>query len=529
MLKSEAGEGRQAVQDVQEAQAARRPQAANEAQGRMAAQERLIFHVDVNSAFLSWSAVHRLEQDPNAVDLRTIPSIVGGDRETRHGIVTAKSIPAAKLGIRTADPVVKALQKCPDLVIVPSDFNVYRRYSRAFIKILKKYAPVVEQASIDEAYMDVTSVTDRAGAQDLAGRIRDEVRGTLGFTVNVGISVNKLLAKMASDFEKPDKTHTLFPEEIREKMWPLAMGDLYGCGKQTAARLRSLGIHTIGDAAILPLSYLQSVLGEKGGEYIWRASNGISESPVSDVREEAKSYSNEITTAHDITKENYDREVPELIEKLSTKVSSRLQRDGVFARTIGVVIKTSDFKRHSMQIKGEDSVNSKEVIEETALKLCARLMLGEKGVFARGLGVRLIGVTSADLDHGEYRQMSLLDMLMQPAGQAEGAGNEAESEGQAEGEGAGNEAESREQAEGEGAGNEAESREQAEGTGNEAKLRGQAEGAGNEAEPREQAVQEEAQRKRKDKEERLKLMEQKIRSRFGADSVRRGGNPPGQR
>ena len=149
--------------------------------------ERLIFHVDVNSAFLSWSAVHRLEEDPDSVDLRTIPAIVGGDRETRHGIVTAKSIPAAKLGIKTADPVVKALQKCPDLVIVPSDFALYRRYSKAFIKILKQYAPVVEQASIDEAYVDVTGVADRSTCETLAGKIRDEVRGSLRFTVNDGI------------------------------------------------------------------------------------------------------------------------------------------------------------------------------------------------------------------------------------------------------------------------------------------------------------------------------------------------------
>ncbi len=534
-------------------------------------EERLIFHVDVNSAFLSWSAVHRLEQDPNAVDLRTIPSIVGGDRATRHGIVTAKSIPAAKLGIRTADPVVKALQKCPDLVIVPSDFTVYRRYSRAFLKILRKYAPVVEQASIDEAYMDVTGEADRDTAAALARKIRDEVRDTLGFTVNVGISTNKLLAKMASDFEKPDKTHTLFPDEIADKMWPLPIGALYGCGRQTASRLNSLGIRTIGDTAALPVEYLQSVLGEKGGEYIWRSSNGISDSPVSDVREDAKSCSNEVTTPYDITTENYEREVPELIRALSDKVSSRLQKDGMYARTIGVVVKTSDFKRHSMQIKQEDSTQSGETICRIAMQLAEKLMLGEKGVLAQDLGVRLVGVTTADLDHGEYRQMNLMEMLAQAEGEtqerkteeADRARRQAEAEERAhrqteEKERARRQAEAEErarhQAEAEElarrqAEEEARARQQAEA---EERARQQAEAeelACRQAEEEERACQqaeaeerarhqaeaeelarreaEEAKRqmeeqKRKDKEERLRRMEQQIRAKFGEKSVRRG-------
>ncbi len=376
--------------------------------GEMAKMDRIIFHVDVNSAFLSWTAVHRLEEDPSSVDLRTIPAIVGGDRETRHGIVTAKSIPAARLGIRTAEPVASALQKCPDLVIVSSDFALYKRCSAAFMDILREYSDAVEPASIDEAYMDVSGTDDPVA---LAGQIRDQVRDTLGFTVNVGISVNKLLAKMASDFEKPDRTHTLFPEEIAGKMWPLPIGDLFGCGRQTAAKLESVGIHTIGDAAALPEDYLQSVLGEKSGSYIWRSANGISDSPVTTVREEAKSCSNEITTSYDITAENYDREMPPLLDALSEKVSKRLKKSGMYAKTISVVIKTSDFKRHSMQVKREDSVQSAKVIRRTAGELARRLTAGEDGVFAKGLGVRLVGVGTSDLDHGEYRQMNLEEML----------------------------------------------------------------------------------------------------------------------
>ena len=203
-----------------------------------------IFHIDVNSAFLSWSAVKLLRDNPDEVDLRTIPSIVGGDRAKRHGIVTAASIPAKKLEIRTADTVASALEKCPDLVTVPSDFHFYRECSDKYIGILRGYTQLVEQASIDEAYVDV------------------------------GISTNCLLAKMASDFEKPDKTHTLYPPEIEMKMWPLPIGSLFGCGKKSAEKLQRIGIMTIGDAACASMDVLKSVLGEKGSEYIHKSANG---------------------------------------------------------------------------------------------------------------------------------------------------------------------------------------------------------------------------------------------------------------
>ena len=253
----------------------------------------IIFHVDVNSAFLSWTAVKRLKENPDSVDLRTIPSVIGGDVKTRHGIVTAKSIPAKKYGIQTAEPINSALQKCPKLVVVPSDFKTYREYSHAFIDILKTYSEVLEQVSIDEAYLDVTALEDIYPSPDfplnVAKMIRDEIRDNLGFTVNVGISSNKLLAKMASDFTNPDKTHTLFPSEIKEKMWPLDIGDLYGCGKKTAEKLRSVGIRTIGDVASYSEEMLTSLLGEKTGEYIYRSANGIGSETVHPERDDPKS------------------------------------------------------------------------------------------------------------------------------------------------------------------------------------------------------------------------------------------------
>ena len=400
---------------------------------------RVIFHVDVNSAFLSWSAVKRLQEDPSCLDLRTVPAVVGGDQATRHGIVTAKSIPAKKYGISTAEPVAAAMRKCPGLIVIPSDFVTYRKYSKQFIKVLKKYAPVVEQASIDEAYLDVTGMEERyadLARPDapfpicLAEKIKNEIRDTLGFTVNVGISENKLLAKMASDFKKPDRIHTLYPSEIPEKMWPLPIRDLYGCGKQTAARLTAVGIDTIGKAAAQPQEYLQSLLGEKAGLYIYRSANGISDSPVSEAREEAKSCSNEMTTSHDITLENYAEEMPAILKKLSDKVVGRLKKDGLYARTVSVMVKTSTFQRRSIQERLPDSTCREEVIYETASRLAGKLLLGDSKGDARrndkalgatgkasgGLlhevpGIRLVGVGTSDLDHGNYRQMTLMDLM----------------------------------------------------------------------------------------------------------------------
>ncbi|WP_130838383.1 DNA polymerase Y family protein [Lachnoclostridium sp. Marseille-P6806] len=386
--------------------------------------QRLIFHVDVNSAFLSWTAVRRLEENPEAVDLRTIPSVIGGDRATRHGIVTAKSIPAKRYGIETAEPVAQALRKCPQLVVAQGDFATYRRFSHALMDILRRWSPVVEQASIDEAYLDMTAAdlsafgevkeAEEEAACRAADAIRREVREELRFTVNVGVSRNKLLAKMASDFTKPDRTHTLFPEEIPAKLWPLPIGSLYGCGKKTAARLRDVGIITIGDAAAAPPAMLEALFGEKWGQYIRRAANGISTGPVSDVREEAKSYSNETTTAVDVTAENVETLAVPLLRKLCGKVASRLRKDGVRAGTIGVMAKTSDFRNRSMQQTVEDPLDREEEIFRTAETLLRRLLLGENGhpgLLGEG-GVRLIGVSVSHLTGDSFRQMTLTDFAV---------------------------------------------------------------------------------------------------------------------
>lgn len=382
--------------------------------------EKIIFHVDVNSAFLSWSAVKRLKEDPSSVDLRTVPSIVGGDESTRHGIVTAASIPAKARGIRTAMTVNEAFRLCPGLITVSSDFTTYREYSRQFIFILHDYTDLVEQASIDEAYMDVSSTKrlyssletkDRRFPLSLAYEVKDRVKKELGFTVNVGISENCLLAKMASDLEKPDKVHTLFPSEIEKKMWPLPVRDLFGCGKATAGKLQSYGIMTIGDAARADIKFLKKILGEKAGLYIKESANGIGRESLETERADSKSYSNEITTEKDITAENFEAEATAIVERLSESVSKRLKKDGVFGKTVFVSIKTSDFKRHSKQTALSASTDSKRMIFDTAMFLLRELSFDKgKGLLEKGGGYRLIGVGVSGIDHGENRQLTLFEL-----------------------------------------------------------------------------------------------------------------------
>ncbi len=386
--------------------------------------EKIIFHIDVNSAFLSWSAVKKLRDEPGSVDLRTIPSAVGGDVKSRHGIITAKSIPAKKYGIVTGEPVVKALQKCPNLVLVRGDFNTYREYSHAFIDIITRYSPIVEQVSIDEAFLDISGTRSVYAASEtvelpyplnVAMQIKNEIRDTLGFTVNVGISCNKLLAKMASDFTKPDRIHTLFPEEIPEKMWPLPIGDLYGCGSSTAARLTSIGIRTIGDAAKADPQMLCSFLGENGGTYIYRSANGMGNSNVSGNYEDAKSYSNETTLKSDLTADSYDKEIIPILKSLSASVSGRLKRDHVYGKTVTVSVKTGNFKRHSCQMQLDNSINDENKLFEAAKKLSDKLLLGEEGLFIKGEVVRLVGVGLSKLDDGTYRQLNLFEDFKEQA------------------------------------------------------------------------------------------------------------------
>ena len=360
-------------------------------------EERLIFHVDVNSAFLSWEAARRVKE--GLPDLREIPSCIGGDPKSRRGIVVAKSIPAKKYGVTTGKPVALALRKCPDLVCVPGDFALFDRCSRAFKKICASYAPVMESFSIDEVFLDMSGThliyPDPVAA---AYEIKDKIRDELGFTVNVGIGTNKLLAKMASDFEKPDKVHTLFPSEIPEKMWPLPVRDLLFLGKASEQKLLRAGIKTIGDMAKSDEAEMRQLLGDKNGRQLYRYANGIDDSPVRSEREEAKGYSAETTVEEDIV--TYEQALSLLLAQCDV-VAARMRRDGKKCSCVAVTYRTLDFKTRSHQKNFEDPTDVTEEIFAQVKKLLYECWKCEP--------LRLIGVALTDLTSDEFRQMSLFE------------------------------------------------------------------------------------------------------------------------
>ena len=365
--------------------------------------EKLIFHVDVNSAFLSWEAVERLkhpEQFPEiTVDLRTIASAVGGDRSKRRGIILAKSVPAKKYGVKTGEPITDALKKCPQLVLVPARHEVYRRYSEAFLSILERYSDVIEQCSIDECFIDMTGTEKLFGAPvEAATRIKDEIYRELGFTVNVGISTNKLLAKMASDFRKPNLVHTLFPYEIKSKMWGLPVGELFLVGRSTQSTLHTLGIHTIGELANADVDMLRASL-KKQGEVIWKFANGEGVSVVEAEPADVKSYGNATTIAFDVTDEATAGMV---LMSLSETVGRRLRKDDARAEVVSVNIKYNDLSKASHQCELLHATNVTDEIYQAAARLFEELWDGRP--------VRLLGIQTSHVSRaGDGRQMTLFD------------------------------------------------------------------------------------------------------------------------
>ena len=359
--------------------------------------QRLIFHVDVNSAFLSWEAAKRVKQ--GLPDLREIPSCIGGDPKKRTGIVVAKSIPAKKYGIQTGEPMGMALQKCPDLVCVPSDFALYDRCSKAFKSICASYAPVMESFSIDEVFLDMTG-TGQIYPDPVATacEIKDRIYRELGFTVNVGISTNKLLAKMASDFEKPNKVHTLYPEEVPRKMWPLPVRDLLFLGKASEKKLVQNDIRTIGDLARANEKEIQMLLGEKAGHQLYLSANGIDDSPVKAQREEAKGISVETTFDEDIV--SYEQIFPILLSQCDI-VAARMRREGKKCNCVAVSFRTLEFKNKSHQRKLANPTDVTNEIYQNVRQLFQESWSGQP--------LRLIGVALTGLTEDDFIQMSLFE------------------------------------------------------------------------------------------------------------------------
>ncbi len=358
---------------------------------------RFIMHIDVNNAFLSWTAVEMLKNGSD-IDIRTIPAIIGGDEKQRHGIVLAKSNIAKQFGIKTADTIYQAKKKCPQIRIFPSKHSMYQKYSNELYQYLLTYTDRIERFSIDECFIDFSDlVKDRTSFIKLANQISRDIKQKFGFTVNIGLSTNKILAKMASDFEKPDKIHTLYPEEIQKKMWNLPIGELFMVGRKSVPKLSLLGIITIGDLAKYDKKIIVKRLG-KFGEMIWNYSNGIDYEEVHHETELPKGIGNSVTLPKDCN--NID-ELNKILLALSEKVSYRLRSYSLKATVINVQIKTNEFITYSHQIKISIPTDNTKEIYTIAKKLLKQLYKNQ--------AIRLVGVRVDNLTDGKQEQINLFE------------------------------------------------------------------------------------------------------------------------
>jgi DNA polymerase-4 len=361
-----------------------------------------VFHIDVNSAFLAWTAAYRVDVLGEKEDIRLIPSIVGGDQEKRHGIVLAKSTPAKKYGIKTGEPIVAAQRKCPGLVIVPPDYGLYVKSSRAFMDILKDYSDNVIQYSIDEAWVvfeGFEKLYGRGQMVNLAYELRDRIRDELGFTVNVGISTNFLLSKMAGDFSKPNKVHTLFPEEIEQKMWQLPVSDLFLAGRATVEKLNKVGIQTIGELAQADEGMIRSLL-KKHGRTIQGFARGGDLDPGMISHEANKGYGNSMTAPIDVVTEEYAKH---LLLSLSETVGTRLRADGVMISVVSVHLTTCEFQRMNKQMQLDSPTNITEEIYGAACQVFGKL-------WDKKTPIRQLGVHTSKVQENAGRQYSIFDL-----------------------------------------------------------------------------------------------------------------------
>ncbi len=359
--------------------------------------ERKILHIDVNNAFLSWLAVYKLKNG-ETVDIRTIPAIIGGDEEARKGIVLAKSMKAKEFGVVTGEPIYQAKKKCPQIQVFKGNFEIYREYSNNLYKLLLEYTDKIERYSIDECFLDMTEYLMKDTLENKAKEINKRVKEELGFTVNIGLSNNKLLAKMASDFEKPDKIHTLYTDEIKTKMWNLPVSELFMLGRKSVPKLNKMGIKTIGDLANKDRHLLIKNFG-KHGNMMWEYANGIDNSEVNYKYESPKGVGNSLTLPMDLC--NIER-IEEVLLELTEQVTYRLRKYNLVANTVNVQLRTKEFIDSSHQGKLDVATSSTKQIYAKAKQLL-------KELYKEGTFIRLVGVRVDNLEDKEQRQLSLFE------------------------------------------------------------------------------------------------------------------------
>ncbi len=359
--------------------------------------DRIIMHIDVNNAFLSWTAIDLLNHG-NKYDIRNSYAVIGGDPKMRHGIVLAKSMPAKKLGIVTAETLFSAKKKCKSLRVYPPNYSWYSYMSKELFKLISKYSPDIEIASIDECYLDYTKVRKLNGDPiKFAYKLKKEVKDKLGFTINIGIANNKLCAKMASDFSKPDKVHTLFMNEVKNKMWPLPIEDLFGVGKSSSKKLRKLGVNTIRDLACYNPEKLYLYFKNQSKRMI-DAANGIDNTQVQVINNIRKGISNSITLSRDLTD---IVEINNIVAKLAENVASCLRKQKQYTYVVGVILKDNYFKSYSHQRKLKNPTNITSEIVKVAKELVKEMWHEES--------IRLIGVRLDKLVKTPYHQVSLFE------------------------------------------------------------------------------------------------------------------------
>jgi len=360
--------------------------------------KRIIFHIDVNNAFLSWTAVDLLKNGYKT-DIRKIPSIIGGDEQKRHGIVLAKSPIAKKFGIKTAETIYQAKKKCPNLQIFPPNFEIYYAQSKKLINYLKQYTPIMEQYSVDECFLDMTGTSYLYNDYvELAYKIKEDIKSLYGFTVNVGIGNNKLCAKMASDFEKPDKVHTLFSEEIEAKLWPLDVGDLFMCGKKSKEILNNMKIYTIRDLAYANEKKLERNF-KSQAKYLKEAAWGIDFSKVEEKNSKNQSISISETLPFDMIDED---KLKEILFRQTQEVTRELRSKKMYTKTVAVIYKNKDFKSYSAQTKLSNPTDNTKEIFKKIIEIFESSFKKEP--------IRLIGVRLADLKATKEKQLSLFEI-----------------------------------------------------------------------------------------------------------------------
>lgn len=354
---------------------------------------RIIFHIDMNSFFAS------CEQAVNP-ELKKKPLIVGGDPKTRRGIVLAASYDAKAKGVYTTQLVHEAVRMCPEAVLIKSTHGLYSEISRKVMAIFDDYTPLKQQASIDEAYLDMTGTEHLFGDyMSCANSIQQRILRELDLPCSIGIAHNKLLAKMGSDFKKPMGITTMFEEDVPLKMWPLSVGELHGIGKKTVPKLHEIGIMTIGELAKFDQDKLIDHFGYKGGISMHNKANGIASDDVRSTHEPAKSVGNELTYSKDIKDLEH---IKEALLLLSDKVGYRLRKHMLSGRTVTVKLKYSDFKVNTRSKTLPAPTHHTEIIYETAVALVTQGWKGKP--------LRLIGVTVSNFEDEHLEQLSLFDI-----------------------------------------------------------------------------------------------------------------------